>query len=91
MPMSDYEKVAPTRWLNRTTLGVGLPSLLSDRSHKVATAILPALLISFGADPGWLGAIEGVASDISNFTKLIADKMLFLRNTTVGVVRRLQV
>ena len=59
--MNDREKATPTHWLNPTTLGVGLTSLLSDWSHEIATAILPSLLIALGAGPGWLGAIEGVA------------------------------
>ncbi len=48
------------RWLNGTVLGIGLTSLLSDWSHEIATAVLPALLVSMGVGPGWLGAIEGV-------------------------------
>ncbi len=71
-PMNDREKAAPAHWLNRTTLGVGLTSLLSDWSHEIATAILPALLMSLGAGPGWLGAIEGVADGLSSITKLVA-------------------
>ncbi|MBZ5696907.1 MAG: MFS transporter [Acidobacteriia bacterium] len=72
MPTNDQERVAPTHWLNRTTLGVGLTSLLSDWSHEIATAILPALLMSLGAGPGWLGVIEGVADGLSSITKLVA-------------------
>lgn len=59
-------------WLNRTVLGVGLTSLLSDWSHEIATAILPAFLAAIGAGPAWLGAIEGVADGLSSFTKLAA-------------------
>ena len=36
----------------------------------MATALLPALLLSFGAGAGWLGAIEGLADGLSGFTKL---------------------
>ena len=61
MSASEQKTSGSSRWLNATTLGVGLTSLLSDWSHEMATAILPALLMSFGAGPGWLGAIEGVA------------------------------
>jgi MFS family permease len=57
-------------WLNRTVLGVGLTSLLSDWSHETATAILPAFLAVIGAGPGWLGAIEGIADGLSSFAKL---------------------
>lgn len=59
-------------WLNRTVLGVGLTSLLSDWSHEIATAVLPAFLAAIGAGPAWLGAIEGVADGLSSFTKLAA-------------------
>jgi MFS family permease len=59
-------------WLNRTVLGIGLTSLASDWSHEMATAVLPALLISLGVGPGWLGAIEGTADGLSSFTKLAA-------------------
>lgn len=59
-------------WLNRTVLGVGLTSLLSDWSHETATAILPAFLAAIGAGPAWLGAIEGTADGISSFAKLAA-------------------
>ena len=70
--MVPREHAAQTRWLNRTTLGVGLTSLLSDWSHEIATAILPALLVSLGAGPGWLGAIEGTADGLSSITKIVA-------------------
>ncbi len=59
-------------WLNRTVLGVGLTSLLSDWSHEAATAILPAFLAVIGAGPAWLGAIEGISDGLSSFTKLAA-------------------
>jgi MFS family permease len=59
-------------WLNRTVLGTGLTSLASDWSHEMATSILPALLVTLGAGPGWLGAIEGAADGLSSFTKLAA-------------------
>jgi len=70
--MHDTPETKSTHWLNSTTLGVGLTSLLSDWSHEIATAILPALLVSLGAGPGWLGAIEGTADGLSSITKLIA-------------------
>src|SRR5271157_1239681 len=59
-------------WLNRTVLGVGLTSLLSDWSHEIATAILPAFLATIGAGPAWLGVIEGAADGLSGAAKLIA-------------------
>ena len=59
-------------WLNRTVLGVGLTSLLSDWGHEIATAVLPAFLATIGAGPAWLGAIEGIADGLSSFAKLAA-------------------
>ena len=59
-------------WLNSTTVGIGFTSLLSDWSHEIATSVLPALLASLGAGPGWLGAIEGVADGLSSVTKLLS-------------------
>ncbi len=66
------QELPPARWINRTTLGIGLTSLLSDWSHETATAVLPALLASLGAGPGWLGAIEGISDGLSSVTKLIS-------------------
>ncbi len=70
MKQTDFS--APAHWLNRTTLGVGLTSLLSDWSHEMATAILPAFLTSLGAGPGWLGIIEGISDGLSSVSKLAA-------------------
>jgi MFS family permease len=70
--MKESERQQPPRWLNRTTVGVGLTSLFSDWSHETATTVLPAFLASLGAGPGWLGAIEGVADGLSSVAKLAA-------------------
>lgn len=59
-----------TRWLNRSVLGIGLASLLSDWSHETITTLLPVFLAGFGAAAAWLGTIEGVADGISSFAKL---------------------
>ena len=64
---------APTprpRWLNRTVLGIGLASLLSDWSHEIATAVMPAFLASLGVAAAWLGLIEGVSDGLSSFAKM---------------------
>jgi len=58
------------RWLNRTVLGIGLASLLSDWSHEIATAIMPAFLATMGAAAAWLGVIEGVSDGLSSFAKM---------------------
>jgi MFS family permease len=57
-------------WLNRTTLGVSAASLFSDVSHELATAVLPAFLLSLGAGPAALGWIEGSADGLSALAKL---------------------
>ena len=57
-------------WLNRTTVGVSLASLFSDVSHELATAVLPAFLLSLGAGPAALGWIEGSADGLSALAKL---------------------
>jgi len=58
------------RWLNRTVLGIGLASLLSDWSHEIATAVMPAFLATMGAAAMWLGIIEGVSDGLSSFVKM---------------------
>jgi MFS family permease len=63
---------ARARWLNRTVLGVGLASLLSDVGHEMATAALPAFLASLGAGSAALGIIEGVADGFAGFAKLFS-------------------
>lgn len=62
--------MARPKWLNRTVLGIGVASLLSDWSHEVATAILPAFLAGFGAAAAWLGIIEGISDGLSSFAKM---------------------
>lgn len=59
------------RWLNSTVLGIGVASLLSDLSHEVVTALLPALLVSMGVAAAALGTIEGVADGLSSAAKLL--------------------
>ncbi len=67
------------RWLNRTVLGIGVASLLSDLSHETATALLPAFLASMGAAAAALGTIEGFADGFSVAAKLyggwLADRL----------------
>ncbi len=59
-----------SRWLNRTVLGIGVASLLSDTAHEIATTILPAFLATMGAAAAWLGLIEGVSDGLSSFAKM---------------------
>jgi MFS family permease len=57
-------------WLNSTVLGIGLASLLSDWSHEIATATMPAFLATMGVAAAWLGIIEGVSDGLSSFAKM---------------------
>src|SRR5580700_7774079 len=66
---SSSQRARP-RWLNRTVVGVGLTSLLSDWSHETATALLPAFLATMGVAAAWLGVIEGVSDGLASFTKM---------------------
>jgi MFS family permease len=59
------------RWLNRSVLGFGLASFLSDTGHEAATSALPAFLLTLGAAPAALGIIEGVADGLASFAKLM--------------------
>ena len=60
----------PSRWLNRTVLGIGLASLCSDWSHEIATTLLPTFLATMGVAAAWLGLIEGVSDGLSSFAKM---------------------
>jgi MFS family permease len=60
------------RWLNRTVLGAGITSFLSDLSHKAVTVLLPSFLIGLGAPVYALGVIEGVSDGASSFVKLLS-------------------
>jgi MFS family permease len=63
-------QVSNASWFNRNIMGMGVASLLSDLGHEMATAILPAFLVSIGGSPSVLGVIEGIADGISSFVKL---------------------
>ncbi len=70
--MSAEQDGGPQRWVNRTVLGIGAASLLSDVGHEMATAAMPALLASLGAGSATLGIIEGLADGLSSFAKLLS-------------------
>jgi MFS family permease len=61
-----------TKWLNKNIFAMGLTSFLSDFGHEMATAILPAFLISVGGSAALLGLIEGVADASISFMKLFS-------------------
>jgi len=67
MPESQNRRLS---WLNRTVVGLGLASLLSDWSHEIATTLLPAFLATMGVAAAWLGVIEGVSDGLSSFAKM---------------------
>ncbi len=64
--------VKTTRWWNKTIIGIGVASLLSDWSHEMATTVLPAFLATLGGSAMALGLIEGVADGVSSFAKLLS-------------------
>jgi hypothetical protein len=55
--MEQSRSSSAQSWLNRTVLGIALPSLFSDWSHEIATAVLPAFLGSLGVAAAWDKAI----------------------------------
>ena len=63
---------------NRSVLGIGLGSLLSDTGHEMATAALPGFLSTIGAQAAALGIIEGIADAALSASRspggVIADK-----------------
>lgn len=70
IPSAESRDRGSSAWLNRSTLGLSLASLFSDVSHELATAVLPALLLSLGAGPAALGWIEGSADGLAAVAKL---------------------
>ncbi len=69
-PPPEVPGQRPSGWLNRSTVGLALASLFSDVSHELATAVLPAFLLSLGAGPATLGWIEGSADGLAAVAKL---------------------
>ena len=73
---SDHEPAeADESWLNRNVVGMGVSSLLSDWGHEMATAILPLFIVTIGATPAALGAIEGASDGASTFAKLAGGRL----------------
>jgi MFS family permease len=61
-----------SKWLNKTIIGIGFASLLSDWSHEMATTVLPTFLATIGGTAFALGLIEGIADGVSSFAKLFS-------------------
>ncbi len=71
-PVETLTGPATRGWLSRNVFALGLTSFFSDFSHEMATAILPAFLLTIGGSAAALGIIEGVADAISSFVKIWA-------------------
>jgi len=65
-------KNSKNRWLNRNIFAMGLTSFFSDFGHEMATAILPAFLVSVGGSAALLGIIEGIADASISGMKLLS-------------------
>ncbi len=61
------------RRLPRNVFAISIVSLLNDASSEIIYPLLPAfLLITLGASPGAVGAIEGMAESVSSLLKLFS-------------------
>jgi len=65
-------KINKNKWLNRNIFAMGLTSFFSDFGHEMATAILPAFLVSLGGSAALLGVIEGIADASVSGMKLLS-------------------
>ena len=65
-------KTGKNGWLNRNIFAMGLTSFFSDFGHEMATAILPAFVVSIGGSAASLGLIEGVADASSSGMKIFS-------------------
>jgi MFS family permease len=62
----------PQRSAARNIYSFGLTSFFNDTATEMAYWVLPAFLVSLGAGPAQLGAIEGIAESIASFAKLFS-------------------
>lgn len=68
--MSTEPSASPD-WRNRSSVGIGVASLLADAGHEVPTSLLPSFLTStLGAPAAALGLIEGVADALAGLARL---------------------
>ena len=70
--MNGVNEVSKNKWLNRNIFAMGLTSFFSDFGHEMATAILPAFLVSVGGSAALLGVIEGIADASISGMKLLS-------------------
>jgi MFS family permease len=74
--------------LNRTTLGIGLTSLLTDWSHDIATSILPLLVASLGGYV--LAAAMALLLAIGASTWVTLAAVFILAGIFTGIVEALE-
>jgi MFS family permease len=60
------------KWLNRNIVAMGVTSFFSDFGHEMATAVLPAFLVSLGGSAALLGITEGIADASVSGMKLVS-------------------
>jgi MFS family permease len=61
--------------LPRNVWGLGFVSLLTDVSSEMIYSVLPMFLLSLGAGPLTLGAIEGLAETTAAFVKVFSGRL----------------
>lgn len=69
------EQAAHRARLSPTIRALGLISLLSDWSHEMVTAVLPAFLVMLGAPAIALGLIEGISDSASSGVKYLGGSL----------------
>ena len=57
-------------WFNRTVIGAGLTSLLSDVAYEMATSVLAGFFVLLHIPQSFLGLVEGTGDALANFVKL---------------------
>ncbi|HEY3357835.1 MAG TPA: MFS transporter [Polyangia bacterium] len=77
---------APARRLPPTVVALGVVSLLTDAASEMIYPLLPALIISLGGGPAFLGLIEGVAESTAAFLKLGSGVLTDRRRTRKPLV-----
>ena len=80
--------MARTLRLSRNVVLLGVVSLLADVSGDMVMPLLPAFLVTLGADAGFIGIIEGTAEGASALLKYLsgrwADRVARLRPLAVA-------
>ncbi|HUR29259.1 MAG TPA: MFS transporter [Planctomycetota bacterium] len=61
--------------LPRTVIALGVASFFNDFGSEMSFPLLPALLVSLGAGPTYLGVVEGIADATASLLKLVAGQL----------------